>query len=571
MFWKRALLIWLVLAALFLAANRPAYKGHIQDDEIDNLAWTRDAGWDGFAWGLLSPQLQRWNFRPAGHAVFKMLGTTAGLNIGWHLATVHALHLLNVALVIVLLRKMPGFELLETRRQLLAAASGALIFAFHAGVFDAHWKLMYVFDVLCTTFLLVSLILYVSGRWLLALIPFWLAYKSKEIAITLPAVLFTFEYLLGQRRWRRVVPFALISVLFGVQAVMANRGPETDYTLRFSLQSLATCASFYAGKLALVPWVGALALAAAGLLARDRRVWFGVIAVPMFLGPLLFLPGRLFGAYLYLSLTGVAIATAFIAAKANPVWMGLFFLVWVPWNYRELIAQRRVALSHVPEVKAWYQAVERFARGNPETTTVIVDGSPTPYHWWGVEGSFHWFLRVRPLQVLPVESADAKAAMAADRVATVTWDRATKRMFAHVRNELEDDAAYLEMDVRTPPWQLVDGWYPLEAGYRWTKPEARLRLRRPASATAFEMRVNLGPAQLKEAGGAVVELLLNGTSLGTREYKTTGWHEARWPVPPGSTGRVELTIRVLNPFQPAGGDPRTLGVAVVAAGFLPRE
>ena len=93
-------------------------------------------------------------------------------------------------------------------------------------------------------------------------------------AIALPAFLFLYEWLLGEKRYRRVVPFAVIALSFGLQALLGNRGQQTDYTLRFTPSALWTTLSFYSTKLVLAPYGGLLLIPAAWF-ARDRRIRFG--------------------------------------------------------------------------------------------------------------------------------------------------------------------------------------------------------------------------------------------------------------------------------------------------------
>ena len=96
-----------------------------------------------------------------------------------------------------------------------AASAGSVLFAFHMAVFDVYWKPMYVFDLLCATFCLASMLLWIRGRWVLSFVAFWLAYKSKELAVMLPFVLAAYEYWLGKRRWKPLIPFAAVSFSFG--------------------------------------------------------------------------------------------------------------------------------------------------------------------------------------------------------------------------------------------------------------------------------------------------------------------------------------------------------------------
>ena len=67
---------------------------------------------------------------------------------------------------------------------------------------------------------------------------FWLAYKSKEPAVMLPAVLACYEWWLGERRWKRLVPFLLVSLSFGLQGLLLNPSQDHDYAFRFGLPAL---------------------------------------------------------------------------------------------------------------------------------------------------------------------------------------------------------------------------------------------------------------------------------------------------------------------------------------------
>ena len=148
------------------------------------------------------------------------------------------------------------------------------MFAFHMALFEAIWKPMYVFDVLCGTFCVLSLLAYSRQRWILSFVAFWLAYKAKEVAVMLPLVLVCYEYWFGKRRWLRLAPFFLVSLSFGIQGILLNPNQDNDYTFRFTPAALAKTSVFYADRLFLVPYLGFL-LPAAAYVSRNRRTWFG--------------------------------------------------------------------------------------------------------------------------------------------------------------------------------------------------------------------------------------------------------------------------------------------------------
>lgn len=177
--------MFLLLAALFLVVNRGAYKGYFQDDDLNNLSWTPRIPAANYLKAVLNPRFSPDNFRPVGHFYFHAAERFFGLNFPKYVLVIHVVHLFNVWLVWLLARRLGAAP--------LAAAAGCAFFAFHMALFDAVWKPMYVFDVLCAMFCLLSLLLYARQRWILSFLSFWLAYKAKELAVMLPLILLCYE------------------------------------------------------------------------------------------------------------------------------------------------------------------------------------------------------------------------------------------------------------------------------------------------------------------------------------------------------------------------------------------
>ena len=48
---------------------------------------------------------------------------------------------------------------------------------------------MFVYDVLCTTFALISILAYAHRQWVVSFVAFWVAMKAKEFGIVVPVVL----------------------------------------------------------------------------------------------------------------------------------------------------------------------------------------------------------------------------------------------------------------------------------------------------------------------------------------------------------------------------------------------
>jgi hypothetical protein len=417
---KRAgLFLFVAFAALFLTVNRDAYRGYFQDDEIDNLSWAPYLGPLDFLKGAATPKFQANNFRPVGHYYFHAVEEIAGLRFPVYVAVLHAFHLLNVWLLWLVARRLGATQ--------FAAAAACLFFGLHMALFDNFWKPMYIFDVLCATFCLLSLWCYASERWVLSFAAFWLAYKSKELAVMLPVVLLAFEMWFGKRRWKPLAPFFLASLSFGVQAILGNLHKNNDYTFRWTTHALAKTSLFYAGRVFLMPYVG-FVVPAFAFLARNRRTWFGLSAMGLFFLPMLFLPGRVFSAYCYLPFTGLAIALTGLADAASPAALGLFLALWLPMDIHELRLRRRDTLANDDEVRTWMNGVRGFAAGNPRVDAFVFSGTPAGFHQWGVEGTLMYFYARNDLTVKNIGEGDAAALMETRRVALLNWDAGRKRL-----------------------------------------------------------------------------------------------------------------------------------------------
>jgi hypothetical protein len=558
--WRGALL-FLLAAALFLIANRGAYQGYFQDDEIDNLAWAPRVPPAGYARALLAPVYYPENFRPAAHFYFYLTGNAFGLDFPKYLILIHATHLLNVLLLWLLLRRLGA--------DVFGASAGALFFAFHMAVFDVYWKPMYVFDLLCGTFSIACLLLYAHGRWLTALGAMWLAYKSKELAVMLPVVLAAYEWQLGKRRWKRLVPFFAISLLFGVQAVFLAPHQSGDYALRFTPGALWRTARFYEEKLLLLPFAGA-AITLLAAFSRNRRVRFGLAAMLAFFVPLAFLPGRLYSAYMYVPLVGAAVAASALARRERAIAAAVFFALWLPWNLYHLRLNRRSALTIAEDNRRYITALGDYLRRSPSIETFLYDGRPFAFNVWGIEGAVRWFTGRNQVQVSDMGAADAGAKLESASVAVLSWDPASRSLAVMQRRPDLPEASFVRMERTTPIWQLGSGWYALENRYRWIEPRAHARLRRPPGAREFAVTVNINPELLRAAGPQRLEVRLNGHAAGAHEFRVHGWQTATWTLPEAPAGPVAVEFRVTPGYLPPN-ETRRLGVAIVSFGFPVQE
>jgi hypothetical protein len=555
--WLQAV-FFLGLLLLILIANRGAYQGYFDGDDLDNISWTSRVAPDVFARGIVSPVLAVDNFRPVGHFYFFALSHLAGLNYGAYVGVLQLAHLLNVLLLFLLLRRL-GFAF-------GAAAAGTLFFGFEMAVFDAFWKPMYIFDVLCATFCLLSMLCYHLRRYTLSFVCLLLAYKAKEPAVMLPVLLTALEYMYGAKNWDRLIPFFAFSALFGGQAVFAKPQPHSEYSLSFSAAALWTTVSFYSYKLFFAPFAG-LATLALPFLFRDRRVWLGVAGFWILLFPMLVLPGRLFAVYMYLPLTALSIAVAAIATHLRPKWIWLFFALWIPVNYQQMRVQRKAALAYSDENRKFVEKLEAHLREHPATTAVVHDDVPNTLHAWGVSAAARLLTKQPDLPVYSFEQEPARAALDDPGVLVLSWDRNSRRVET-LRRDGVRLASAIRMETAAPIWQLHKGWYTRDGFMRWIEPQANAALYRPAAARRFVLKVNAGPLLLERVGVSQVELLVDGQSQGTREFRTVGLDAAAWDLPAAAPGDAQIEFRVRPEYRDSPGAP-PLGIAIVEFGFMP--
>ena len=549
------LLLFLAFTAFFWVADKGAYKGYFEDDDLDNLSLSREILLPDYLISTLTPRVFDNNFRPVGLFFYRMMAEAAGLNFTPYIAMLTVLHLANLILLWLILRRMGVGE--------WATAAGCLFWGFHMASFDVFWKPMYVFDLLCGLFCLLSLLAYMNGRWILSLLALCLAYRSKEVAVMLPAVLAAYELLIGERRWKRLIPFFAFSLLMGLQALTINQKPDSAYTLHFDPISIWTCIQFYAARVFLLPFAGfAICLA---VLSRDRRVWFGVLGFCLLLVPMLVLPGRLFSPYLYVPLMALGIAVAALADKRGIAAFAAVLVLWVPWNYLNLRWQRNAALADADPRRAVVHRLIEFSRKNPDVHNFI--GTSGPINYYGLHGALKLTHPLStPIEFSMADTPEATEALKKSPVALLNWDRKKRDLGIVLKRHDTPDTPYIRMGMDTPLWQLGEGWYEADMGFRWTKSsDATARLRRPEGASRFELVVNVGDEYIQTLKKSRVTVSLNSTIAGAADFTEPGYHTAHWDIPPSSAGPVSVTIHTQPEFR--GG--RSLGIAVVSFGFLP--
>lgn len=407
---KQRFLAAAILALLFWVGNRGAFRGYFSDDDLDNLSWATVAGTQGFIGQLFSLRFSEDNTRPAGALFYQAAGRAYRLSFPQYVAWLFAIHGLNCFLLWRLARKRGSTE--------FGAWAAVLLWGFHAGLLEAWWKPMYIFDLLCGTFCLVAWLCYRSGRTAWALLFFLFAYRAKEVAIFLPVALALDE-------WRRAWPFFLVSANFGLQAMWVNQGRDNPYTLRFSMQSLQVTVPFYLRAFVMKLW-GALLISAIAWLARNRSLLTGVAGSLALMTPLLFLPGRLFEVYLYVPLIPLVLGVAAGWSQLNRRWAVILLVLWVTLSFTGLREKRNSELEIASEVRAYVQQMETLYAIAPFTPRVYCEGAPPGFAAHGVRGA----LRL----ITGDENAEVLAAKE-NGVTVLRWFRPRKALSVYTYRE----------------------------------------------------------------------------------------------------------------------------------------
>ena len=547
-------LFLLIITILFLEANRGAYWSFFEDDDLESLSFAAKVPPLAAVKDTFSIHFGELNGRSAGFLYYEAISRLAGFHFGAFIAALHAIHLAGVFFIWLLLRK------LEFTR--FEAAAGTLFFSFHAAAFDAYWRPMYVFDVLCGVFCLLSLLCYAHRRWVLSFLFFWLGLKSKELAVTLPAVLLCYEFWLGERQWKRLIPFLACSMYAGLHGV-ALSPHNTTHSYRFSIApaDLWRTVSFYSSQVLLVPWLG-LAIPAAGFFVKDRRYRLGAAALCVLIFPILFFPGRVASVYLYTALTGSAIVMAAIASRAPTPMLAGFFLLWLPWNYQQLRVKRHALIAATDICREYYQTIKKFPASLPSNSIFYYDDTPPHMAYHGI-GAALGLVYKTDIELRPV---DDRLAPRARPAALISWDPLHHRLSTLSSPPGANPWPYLQMKRLMPVWQLTEGWLPLDGPLRWTRPHVKVRLWRPAEARILELNAQPQWNTVNEKGQVTIRISANGTELGRHAYVRPGSESVRWSLAPAPAGAMDLEWTVEPPTIGADGDE--LGVAVIAVGLL---
>jgi len=491
-------------ACAFFLANRHAFSGFFSADDLDTLTWAPHLGWRTYAEGLLALGQTVGNFRPMGVFVYQLVYRFAGFQYPPYVAAAWLLHSTVAGLLFWLLRRL--------RIPPLPAFAATLFFAFHPALFDAWWKPMFWFDVLCALFSLIALLAWHARRPILAFVAFWLALKSKELAVLLPLALAAIR----PSWW--LLPFAAASAAVGLHGIVFGVQQKAAYRLSFSFDALRQTVPFYA------PWLAPV------LAAPAARLWFP-LALLATLTPLLVLPTRLFSVYLYLPMLGVATVLGAVLARLPRAFYLPVLAAWFAFTYVHLRDYRRAEMKIASENRAYFTQV--MAQKPTSITTFLRDGDPLRFESWGVEASLRHAGFPRDLTTSTLDVSDH---WQTPNTAVLSWDRTTRQLlFSPYTPTLQP---FLKMTDQDAVWQLDRGFLPLDNGARPMRESAVVRLAKPPGARRF----HLAWRSLPNTAPHEINVLLDNRWLGAFPYQPNSSYSTSWPIPgtPTDTVTVEL-------------------------------
>jgi hypothetical protein len=318
---------WAVAAALLvysLAMSWDRIGFHFASDDMMNLGHYFQQG----SRGALAAQLLLWKgfYRPLGAAFYLPLYHWFGLNPAPFQIAIFLILAINALVLFRLAIALGASD--------LAAGLAALVVAYHAGLTNLQYNTDMIYDVLCFSFLIGAMTFYASirgqGRKLrwyqiaIFLLLYLCALNAKEMALTLPLLLVSYEWCYGESGKRSFTVAALAAVMaavslygkkFGVEPLLGQPAYQPVFTLqRFMSFQKASLADLF-GHTLNPGWRGVLVIRSIVTYLAWRRnrpllrfSWIWMLVTPL---PIMFLEGRVQG-NLYVPLAGWAMFIAVI-------------------------------------------------------------------------------------------------------------------------------------------------------------------------------------------------------------------------------------------------------------------
>jgi hypothetical protein len=314
------------LTAWFVYFSRDVLRVHFAPDDMmnaDNFYWT--PGWGRLVYSQLL--LWRGYYRPMGGLFYVPIVSLWGLNPAPYHVVLSLVLAAGVFLVYRLSRLLGAPE--------LAAFLAALVACYHAGLGNLYYNTAFIYDALCGCFFLASLVYHFGirsrgGRLTVRQTAVFTALvvcalNSKEMALTIPAVLLAYEWIYhrGEFGWVSARPVLIAAFLvlldfygkvFGSDALTGMEGYHPIFSwarfLDYQKTFLGDAAFWHASGAGVLGFWAVITYLAWRPAARPilRFCWAFLVFTPL---PIEFLPGKS-QACLYIPMLGLAIFAAVI-------------------------------------------------------------------------------------------------------------------------------------------------------------------------------------------------------------------------------------------------------------------
>ena len=376
---RKALNAIVILGVFFIVFHVRAVEAYFAQDEMMNIFQYWNPPW----WKVVLADLAFWSkfVRPMGALYYLPLYEMFGLNpLPYNLVRLLLLAV-NTALFYLLAKRIS--------RSWWTATIAALPVAYHAGMAFLAYRGSFIFDILCAGFYFTAILYYLRHRrtgarfgipqTCLFLALYVCALNSKEMAVSLPVIILTYELLFHASRPKLIPLIAAIAITaVFIAGRTLGQGTLTDseaYRPVFTWARFAESNTrflntlFYSDRFVieyvLALWAGILVFAGvAQKLYRDPRWMFWLVWVVVTPLPITFLPGR-GGAMLYIPAAGWAMLTA----------MAIRSLAWRVAKLPFIALQRRVVMAIVLAVSVVLYSYETWMLEKQVVAATLASGA----------------------------------------------------------------------------------------------------------------------------------------------------------------------------------------------------
>ena len=219
--------ILIILVFTFIAYTNIFRNNFVIDDQYFIKEWPLTRSWNtvGQLLAGANPESQPGVYRPIRSLLYVLYYQAWGTNpIGYHI------HSLMVQLISVILVYRICRKLLPK-----AAFTAGLLFGLHPIHTESITYIAASMEITGAVFFLASFYTYLLNKRILPVIFAFLAFFTYEMTLTLPLLLLMYEFTLGNKYWKRIIPIGIMAGLYlfvriGVAHVGIARGEYLAYS-----------------------------------------------------------------------------------------------------------------------------------------------------------------------------------------------------------------------------------------------------------------------------------------------------------------------------------------------------